>query len=125
MALTATTFTVEVEIIGVTNIYYLSVSYIAVDPNFPHHLNSFDNVPVNVSNGALTNISVASSSPTNYLNTINYTLQAAGRTYDTFSTPLTNNKVVLFLSTLFINYDTLSMPGELVDYYVNTSVVST
>lgn len=92
------------EIKGSTYIWILNVPYIAVDPNFPHHLNSFDNVPVNVSNGALSNISVSSTTPVTYLNTINYTLQAAGKTYDTFSTPLSNNKVVLFLTTLFLSY---------------------
>lgn len=44
--LTASTFTVQVDIIGTTNLYILNVPYIAVDPTFPHHLNSFDNVPI-------------------------------------------------------------------------------
>lgn len=35
------------DIIGTTNLYILNVPYIAVDPTFPHHLNSFDNVPIN------------------------------------------------------------------------------
>ena len=47
--LTSSTFTVEVEIVGTTNIWKLNVPYIAIDPNFPHHLNSFDNVPANYS----------------------------------------------------------------------------
>ena len=47
LGLTATTFTVQVDIIGTTNLYILNVPYIAVDPTFPHHLNSFDNVPIN------------------------------------------------------------------------------
>jgi hypothetical protein len=45
--LTASTFTVQVDIIGTTNLYILNVPYIAIDPTFPHHLNSFDNVPIN------------------------------------------------------------------------------
>jgi hypothetical protein len=45
--LTAATFTVQVDIIGTTNIWIFNVPYIAVDPTFPHHLNSFDNVPIN------------------------------------------------------------------------------
>ena len=59
--LTSSTFTVEVEIVGTTNIWKLNVPYIAIDPNFPHHLNSFDNVPANYSadnsSNQLTNIS--------------------------------------------------------------------
>ena len=49
--LTASTFSVEIQIFGVTNLWILSVAYIAVDPTFPHHLNSFDNVPANYTNG--------------------------------------------------------------------------
>ena len=54
--LTASTFRVSVQIYGVTNIWILNVPYIAIDPDFPHHLNSFDNVPVNYNAGSLTNI---------------------------------------------------------------------
>ena len=49
--LTASSFEVSVQIVGVTNIWILNVPYIAIDPEFPHHLNSFDNVPVNYSAG--------------------------------------------------------------------------
>jgi len=35
------------QIFGVTNIFLMSVPYLAIDPAFPHHLNSFDNVPLN------------------------------------------------------------------------------
>ena len=63
--------------------------YIAIDPDFPHHLNSFDNVPVNYSNGALTNITTKSTTQIlTYTNTINYTAQASDRSYKTFSDPL-------------------------------------
>jgi len=47
LGLTASTFKVQVDIIGVTNIWIFNVPYIAIDPTFPHHLNSFDNVPIN------------------------------------------------------------------------------
>jgi hypothetical protein len=47
MNLSASTFTVSIQIFGFTNIYLLTVAYLAVDPGFPHHLNSFDNVPIN------------------------------------------------------------------------------
>lgn len=72
------------QILGVTNIFTLNVPYIAIDPLFPHHLNSFDNVPVNYSNGLLTNITSASTSPQLYTNVINYTEQTAGMRYRTF-----------------------------------------
>jgi hypothetical protein len=50
-ARTATTFSVEIQIFGVTNLWILAVAYLAVDPTFPHHLNSFDNVPINYTAG--------------------------------------------------------------------------
>jgi hypothetical protein len=53
MDLTASTFTVSIQIFGVTNLFVLTVAYIAIDPQFPHHLNSFDNVPVNYTQGDL------------------------------------------------------------------------
>ena len=112
----------EVEIFGITNIYILNVAYIAIDPDFPHHLNSFDNVPVS-EGSTLTNITSRSYSPTTYTNTINYTQQAASRTYKTFSTPLTNNKIVLFLTSI---RTTCSYTSSRVYYYwVNTTILST
>ena len=94
-----------VQITGITNLLLLSVRYIAIDKDFPHHLNTFENVPVNYTAGPLINISSASLSSTIYSNTINYTTQAtaSGCTYTTFSTPLSNNKIVLFLTSLFTN----------------------
>ena len=41
----------EIQIYGWTNLWILSVAYLAVDPTFPHHLNSFDNVPINYTAG--------------------------------------------------------------------------
>lgn len=51
--LTATTFKVDVQIVGSTYIWNLNVAYIAIDPQFPHEMNSFDNIPINYENGAL------------------------------------------------------------------------
>lgn len=51
--LTSSTFRVSIEIFGVTNIWTLTVPYLVIDPLFPHHLNSFDNVPLNYSFGNL------------------------------------------------------------------------
>ena len=119
--MTASTFKVAVQIYGVTNIHILNVPYIAIDPNFPHHLNSFDNVPVNYNNGALTNITARStSSILTYTNTINYTVQANGRSYKTFSTPATNNKILLYICAIDIfstnEYDNL--PWYPINFYV-------
>lgn len=79
----------------------MNVPYIAIDPTFPHHLNSFDNVPVNYSAGELTNITVKSYSQTSYSNIINYTQQASGKRYKTFQTPLSRNKILLYMTSLF------------------------
>ena len=49
---TSSTFSVRVVILGsYTIVLRLDVAYIAIDPNFPHHLNSFDNVPLNYTSG--------------------------------------------------------------------------
>ena len=120
-ALTASTFTVSVQIYGVTNIYRLNVPYIAIDPEFPHHLNSFDNVPVNYNNGALTNITVSTTNQVmTYTNVINYTQQAAGRTFTSFKTPLENNKVLLYICALEIrsSLEGNSLPWYPIDYHV-------
>lgn len=73
--LTPSSFSVAVQILSTTNLWYLNVRYIAIDQAFPHHLNTFDNVPVNYSNGLLTNITIQSSTPVFYSNYINYTSQ--------------------------------------------------
>ena len=57
IALDSTSFTVAVQIYGVTNVVALSVAYLAVEPSFPHHLNTFDNVPLNYSSGDLVHLS--------------------------------------------------------------------
>ena len=55
-AVTASSFSVLVQIVSYTTIQLLTISYIATDPNFPHHLNSFDNVPINSSGPLVKNI---------------------------------------------------------------------
>ena len=120
IALTTSTFTVEVEILGWTNIWILNVPYIAVDPSFPHHLNSFDNVPVNYSDGNIVNISVQSMAVQTYTNVIHYTEQTGNRTFKHFSTPLENSKILLFLTTLFMkgSNDISGPPFYPIDYNV-------
>ncbi len=51
------------------------------------------------------NISSQSLSVQTYRNTINYTLQAQSiaSTYTNFSMPLSNNKILLFLTSIFIS----------------------
>lgn len=80
------------------------VRYIAISKSFPHHLNSFDNVPVEYNNGALTNIINKVATVNTYQNIINYTLHAAtiGSSYNKFTLPLTNSKVLLFMTSLYL-----------------------
>ena len=47
--LTASLFKVQMQIYGFTNLMVFSVAYVAVEPSFPYHLNTFDNVAVNYS----------------------------------------------------------------------------
>ena len=101
--LTASTFTVSVQIFGVTNIWTLNVPYIAIDPLFPHHLNSFDNVPISYNDpNGLVNVTSRKMYQTSYTNVINYTQQASDRTYKTFQEPLSNNKVLLYICAIKI-----------------------
>ena len=90
-----------VQIVGSTWIFTMNVPYIAIDPTFPHHLNSFDNVPVNYSAGPLVNITDKSYNMQTYTNTINYTQQTAGMRFRTFQTPLSRNKILLFCTSFF------------------------
>ena len=50
---TSSSFSVLVQIVGQTTVKSLNVAYIATDPTFPYHLNSFDNVPINSTFGPL------------------------------------------------------------------------
>ena len=102
--MSASSFSVAVQIVGITNIYILNVPFIAIDPLFPHDLNSFDNVPVNYGAGSLTNITVRDTINTRYYsNTINYTTQVGlSSVYDSFLTPFNRNKILTFLTSLFI-----------------------
>lgn len=106
-ALSGTSFSVLVQIWGNTDIWIIVVRYIAVDMAFPHHLNSFDNVPVNYNNGALN--AWTTRSPTSlitYTNTINYTTQATsiGSPYTTFpSSSLSNIKILMFMTSMYFD----------------------
>jgi hypothetical protein len=55
VGLSSTSFSVAIQITGFTNLYLLRVAYLAIEPTFPHHLNTFDNIPVNYSAGSLVN----------------------------------------------------------------------
>jgi hypothetical protein len=104
-ALTTTSFSVKVQIRGNTDIWIVVVRYIAVSKSFPHHLNSFDNVPVNYNNGALTAFDTRTMTLITYTNTINYTLQAnsIGSAYTNFTAPYTNAKILLFMTSMFFD----------------------
>lgn len=105
--LTATSFSVLVKISGNTDLWLMRVRYVGVDKQFPHHLNSFDNVPCNYNNGSLTFFSSKSATARTYTNNINYTLQAQSisSAYTTFSTPLSNNKILLFMTSMYLDGD--------------------
>ena len=101
--LTAATFSVAVQIYGSTYIWMLGVPYLAIDPTFPHRLNSFDGVPLNYSNGNLVNVTDKNpSTKLYYSNTINYTQQAGASSYRTFVEPISNHRILLFMMALNI-----------------------
>ena len=114
--------------VGVTNIWILNVPYIAIDPQFPHHLNSFDNVPVNYNAGNLVNITQRSETQVMvYTNIVNYTQQAQGLRYTTFSQPYSNNRILLFMTSLFIfgQLENNNPPFFPIDLRVSAEVIST
>ncbi len=93
----------RIQIQGYTNLWFLYVRYIAIDDAFPHHLNSFDNVPINYTRGPLTNISSLNNVAVWYANTINYTKQAtdAHYRYTAFTGTFSNYNIILFMTSLF------------------------
>ena len=101
--LTTSSFSVKIQITGNTRIKILNVRFIAIDADFPHALNSYDNVPVNYSAGPLTGISNDMTLRTiqTYTNVINFTEQSGTRTYKHFSIPFSNNKILFFLTSCF------------------------
>lgn len=127
--LTTSSFSVLIQIVGITNLRFLTVRFIAVDIFFPHYLNSYDNVPVNYSAGPLVNISVkgTTTSPSFYTNTINFTKQSAGRQYRYFSSPFSSNKILLFMTSFFhsgTNEATMTSANPvklLIDYEILTN----
>lgn len=88
---------------GVTNIRILTIIYLAVDPSYPYHLNTFNNVQANYSTGGpLTNIT-SGTGLQNYINTINYTELANDflYTYTAFGANLAKDLVALYLSAIY------------------------
>lgn len=83
--------------------YFLGIRYFAISLDFPHHLNSFANVPVNYSNGELTNISLKSTTVQTYTNQINYTAHSLtiGSRFNKFKAPYSDFKILLFMTSLF------------------------
>jgi hypothetical protein len=101
------------------------VAYLAVDPSFPHHLNSFDNVPINYTAGDIVNITTMKSQLAYYANYINYTDQAAGLSHNQFTTPLSSNKIVLFMSSFWVRGTSGTSPNfNPVKFHVYTGVVN-
>jgi hypothetical protein len=110
-----------------TNIYKLAIRYITIDTSFPHQIVSFDNVPVNYSNGPLVNITVSRTIINYYANTINFTDQALTvlSPYNTFSRSLSDHKIVMFMTSLFMRGIT-ETPTVFVplDFNINAQVMS-
>lgn len=116
-----------VQISGFTNIWILSVRYFAISKLFPHHLNVFDNVPINYGSGALVNVTTASTGPKTYTNIINYTAHATALayTYRLFSLPLTNCKVIPFITTLFVTGSLLAPVYYPLDLRITATILTT
>lgn len=96
--------TFKARVLGISRIWVLEVRYFLVSKSFPYLVNSFDNVPVNLSSGAITNISTYSLTTKTYTNTISFSSQAvgSGSSYTSFTLPLTDHKIILFPTTLYL-----------------------
>jgi hypothetical protein len=103
-SLTTTAFSIFTYLEGFTNLRILNIMYIAfAKPMFPYHLNIFSDIAANYSNGNLSTITTGTGSRT-YTNTINYTTLAnsISSSFTSFSSTLTNSKVLLYLSGVFV-----------------------
>lgn len=103
----------------------MEIRYIAISKLLPHHINSFVNVPVNFANGALINITIPiSGGYTIYENTINYTAQAnsIGSSYGYFNSTFTNNKILIFLTTIYLSANNLM---DRLDLTISSTILST
>lgn len=83
----------------------MSVRYIAIDGSFPKKLSSLDGITANYMNGPLTNITLQNSNINYYTNIVNYTnlANSKGYSYNVFSLPLLNNKIVLFINSMSLS----------------------
>lgn len=72
----------------------------------------FDDVPFQYSSSLVTwlliqsNITTSSSALTTFTQAIDYSLQAGGRTFNSFQDPLTSNKIVIYISSLTMTANT-------------------
>lgn len=98
--------------------------YIVVSKLFPYHLNLFNNIRANYPNLILSNITNSRTFTTYYTNIINYTLQANNFNCpkNTFSLPLTNNRILIFLNKMNIEGDN---SNHLMDLRVTYNILST
>jgi len=88
---------------GTTNIRILTIIYLAVDRSFLYHLNVFNDIPANYSNGNLVNITGNQTGVRSYRNVVNYTnlVSSIGSTHNLFGANMTKNRVALFLSAIY------------------------
>jgi hypothetical protein len=99
---TATALSLRVTLYTETYLVLLSVQYLAVDRAFPHHLNIFNHIDANYSNGNLINITSSAGTRT-YTNSIVYANLASSisSAHTAFNPTLARNKVVLYLTGFF------------------------
>lgn len=104
VAITNRDITIKARVLGVSRIWVLEVRYFVVSKAFPYFINTFDNVPLNLSSGAITNITTYSITTKTYTNTIDFSVQSvgSGSPYTSFGLPLTDNKIVIFPTTLYL-----------------------
>ena len=98
----------------------LSLQYLAVDRAFPFHMNTFNNIDANFSNGALRNISGTKTGNRNYVNKVNYTVLAStiSSPYMKFGANLAKNYVGMYLCAIYQSGNLNS--GKLVKFAIQT-----
>jgi hypothetical protein len=83
-----------------TNVLHLNFNYLAVDRLFLYHLNAFHDIPINYMTTPLVAFNTPSLTPITYTNVVNYTTVTVGYAFTLFSEPLSNYRVVSFLTTM-------------------------
>jgi hypothetical protein len=108
---TATSLQITVTVVNYTMLQQFTFGYLAIDMNFPYHLNVLNNIAITYLNTPLTIFSIPNPNPQIYTNNINYTTQTLNYGYTAFtnfSNPFSNYRIIAFINSM----DLISCTGN-------------